>query len=102
MVYFTLDDSIYSVHVLFSTEMFKFPTEGLVMVVTNNAYPLFTIYRVFDRHIVSFLCSSVKYLIGVWIFFGLPLGFFLNIYYTIDFYLSILYDSQKTIKFLAT
>ena len=41
MVHFTLDDSIYSVLMLFSMKIFTFPTEGVVMIITNYAYPIF-------------------------------------------------------------
>ena len=45
--YFIHDDSNYSVLMLFSMKMFTFPTEGIVMIVTNYAYPLF-IYHIFS------------------------------------------------------
>ena len=50
MVYFALDDFIYSVLMFFSTEVLTFTTEAVVMIVTNNTYPLFI------RHILR-LCS---------------------------------------------
>ena len=41
MGYLTLDDSIYSVLMLFSVEMFTFSTEDVVMIVTSYTNPLF-------------------------------------------------------------
>ena len=45
--YFIHDDSIYSVLMLFSIKMFTFPTEGVVTIVTDYAYPRF-IYHIFS------------------------------------------------------
>ena len=64
-----------------------------------HIHSLFTINSVFDRRIASFLSSSVKHLIGVQIFFGLPLGFSSKLIYNTIYFL---YDSQKMIRFLAT
>ena len=41
MVYFTLDDPIYSFLMLFSMEVLTFPNEDVVMIVTNYTNPLF-------------------------------------------------------------